>query len=134
MTNVIFLSNDFYLIMLAFDTRESSSMKDTPDQLHPLTDNAAGSANQPAIATSCCHLCSRKPSHDQRTPYLSDEEVQDMTRSKRPSKQQKVLDKLGIAHYKRQDNTLLVLRRDCECAPSNRERPVPQLKMKAKNA
>ncbi len=44
------------------------------------------------------------------TPELTDEEIQRITRYRRPTKQMEVLRSLGIPARLRPDNTLLVLR------------------------
>lgn len=50
------------------------------------------------------------------TPWLSDEEVADVTRRRQPARQAKVLDDLKVPYQRRPDGTLLVGRAAMEAA------------------
>jgi len=60
--------------------------------------------------------------------YLSEEELYDLTRYRRPSNQLKMLQSLGIPARMRVDKTVLVLRMHLQYPPSMQTEQKPQLK------
>ncbi len=51
-------------------------------------------------------------------PFLTDDEVRELTHRERPAAQARALDAVGIPYRRRLDGTLLVIRDDIKSAPS----------------
>lgn len=67
-----------------------------------------------------------------RPLHLTEQEIEDMTGYHRPAYQMKVLQGLGIPARKRPDNSVLVLRMDCQHRRAPVANDTPKLKSSRK--